>query len=326
MGYVYHTNSRPREALASYSEAAVLDPVNFNLHARRCIALADMARYDEAEAACTHARAVAPTASWPYVASSWLEQARGRIDAALKWNALAIEASPDEFELYDDRAGLLLILGLPTQARETLERARTTAGNEEAIAVRLAEIAYYDGGSSAAVPLLRAGRFESSTRADTLLRSARLYMLLGDAAATKRLLQKALAAPDLSRTTLDQPWYLRVGESYGVVQAQAEMSLGDRRSALHDLEILLASLRTMEQAGVERYGVYYLRATAMAMRGDGDAAMVALGHAAELGWRGTMQATHNPALAALQPRSDFRALIERVQLQNQRMSAALPAR
>ncbi len=323
MGYVYITNSRPRDALANYSAAAVLDPLDFNLHARRCIALADMARYDEAEAACSHARALAPAASWAYVASSWLESTRGRIDVALKWNAMALGASPDEFELYDDRANLLMMIGLPARAREALERARVTGSNEEAIAIRLAEVSYYEGGASTVEPLLRAGRFDSSSRSDTLLRAARIHMLLGDALAAKQLLQKALAAPDLSRTTLDHPWYLREGESYRLVLAQAEMTLGDRRSAQQQLEALLASLDAMERAGVERYGVYYLQAMALAMRGDGDGAMVALGHAAELGWRGAMQATRDPTLTALQSRADFRMLIERLQLQNQRMSATL---
>jgi len=57
------------------------------------------------------------------------------------------------------------------------------------------------------------------------------------------------------------------------------------------------------------------------MRGDADGALVALGHAAELGWRGAMQALHDPALASLQSRADFKALLQRLQEQDQRMSA-----
>jgi TolB-like protein/DNA-binding winged helix-turn-helix (wHTH) protein len=325
MGYVYITNSRARDALASYSAAAILDPLDFNLHARRCIALADMGRFDEADAACAHTRALAPAASWGYVASSWLESARGRIDAALKWNAVALNASPDEFELYDDRSNLLLTLGLPAQAREILERARAAGVSDEAVAVRLAEVSYYESGPAAALAQMQVGHFDSSNRADILLRAARLHSLLGDAPATKQLLQKALAAPDLSRATLDHPWYLREGESYGLVLALAESRLGDRRSAEQQLDILLAALERMKQAGVERYGVYELRAAVLAMRGDADGAMVALGHAAELGWRGVMQAMHDPALDSLQSRADFQALLERLRAQNQRMSANLSA-
>lgn len=325
MGYVYGTHSRPRDALASYSAAAILDPLDFNLHARRCIALTDMARYDEADAACEHARALAPTVSWSYVASSWLEWARGRIDTALKWNEMALKSSPDEFELYDDRANLLLTLGLTAQARDTLERARAAGGNDEAVAIRLAEVSYYEGSSSAELAWVRTGHFDSSNRADTLLRAARLHLLLGDAPAAKQLLQKALTAPDLSRSTLDHPWYLREGESYGLVLAQAELGIGDHRSAEQHLETLLRSLNSMRQAGVERYGVYDLRASVLAMRGHADEAMAALGRAAELGWRGATQALHDPTLATLHSRTDFRALIERLQLQNQQMGAKLSA-
>ena len=321
MGYVYITNARPRDALTSYSAAALLDPLNFNLHARRCIALGDMARFDEAEAACAHARALAPDASWSYIASSWLETARGRIDEALKWNAMALKESPDEFELYDDRANLLLTLGLPAQARETLDRARATGGNEEAIALRLAEISYYEHGAPAAAALVQEGHFDSSNHADTLLRAARLHVLMGEAPLAKKLLEKALAAPDLSRTTLDHPFYVRQGESYGLIMALAENGSGDRHAAERQLDALLAALDHMKQAGMERYGVYTLRADVLAMRGDADGAMVALGRAAELGWRGATQALRDPALAPLQARGDFKALLERLQEQDQRMGA-----
>lgn len=326
IGYVYLTTARPREALASYSAAALLDPLRFDLHARRCVALADMARFDEAETACGHARALAPNASWPYVASSWLEDARGRIDDALKWNAMALKASPDTFEAYDDRMNLLLNIGLPAQARETLESARPAADNDEAIAIRLAEVSYYENGPAAALALLRAGRFDSSNRTDTLLRAARLHMLLGEAAAAKQLLESARSAPDWARATLDDPWYVRVGESYGLVLALAQRSLGDRRSEEQQLDTLLASLESMKQAGIERYGVYYLRAAALAMQGNGDGAMATLGRAAELGWRSATRAQHDPALTSLQSRADFQALLERLRLQDQRISLKLLTR
>lgn len=173
---------------------------------------------------------------------------------------------------------------------------------------------------------MQAARFDSSSRADTLLRAARLHMLLGEALAAKQSLEKALAAPDLSRTTLDHPWYLREGESYGLVMALADIGIGDRRSAGQQLDTLVASLETLRQAGVERYGVYELRAAVLALRGDTEGAMVALGHAAELGWRGAEQALHDPALDSLQSREDFRALMARLQQQDQRMSANLTVR
>jgi transcriptional activator of cad operon len=325
MGYLFIYNARPRDALASYSAAATLDPRNFNLQARRCIAFTDMARFDEADLACTHARALAPESSWALVASSWLDWARGRIDQALKWNALALKASPNEFTLYKDRSNLLLSLGLPASARAALEQARTTAPNDEAVAVRLALISYYEGGVPALRGQLTGTHFEASTRADTLLLAAHLQLLLHDAPKARRLLDQALAATDLGRDTLDNAWIEREGESNELAMAISELWMDDRPAALLRLDALAARVQALMQAGVERYGAYKLRAEVLALRADADGAMLALRHAADLGWREAMQAEHDPALESLRARSDYRLLIERAKQQNLQMQAGVSA-
>jgi TolB-like protein/DNA-binding winged helix-turn-helix (wHTH) protein len=319
MGYLFIYNARPRDALASYSAAATLDPRNFNLQARRCIAFTDMARFDEADLACAHARALAPGSSWALVASSWLDWARGRIDDALKWNAQALQESPNEFTLYKDRSNLLLSLGLPASARATLERARQAAPSDEAVAVRLALISYYQGGAPALREQLAATHFEASTRADTLLLAARLQLLLHDAPAARRLLDQALAATDLGRDTLDNAWIEREGESNELALALTELWMDDRPAALRRLDALATRVQGLMQAGVERYGAYKLRAEVLALRADADGAMLALRHAADLGWREAMQAEHDPAFESLRARSDYRALIEHAKQQNLQM-------
>ena len=325
MGYLFIYNARPRDALASYSAAATLDPRNFNLQARRCIAFTDMARFDEADLACAHARALAPESSWALVATSWLDWARGRIDDALKWNALALKASPNEFTLYKDRSNLLLSLGLPASARATLEQARATAPSDEAVAVRLALVSYYEGGVPALRAQLNGAHFEASTRADTLLRAAHLQLLLHDAPAAKRLLDQALAASDLGRDTLDNAWIEREGDSNELAMAIAELWMDDRPAALLRLDALAARLQSLMQAGVERYGAYTLRAEVLALRADADGAMLALRHAADLGWRAAMQAEHDPALESLRARSDFRLLLGRAKQQDLQMQARVGA-
>lgn len=325
MGYLFIYNARPRDALASYSAAATLDPRNFNLQARRCIAFTDMARFDEADLACAHARALAPGSSWALVATSWLDWARGRIDDALKWNALALKASPNEFTLYKDRSNLLLSLGLPASARATLEQARQTAPSDEAVAVRLALISYYEGGVPALRGQLAGTHFEASTHSDTLLRAAHLQLLLHDAPEAKRLLDQALAANDLGRNTLDNAWIEREGESNELAMAIVELWMDNRPAALLRLDALAARVQGLMQAGVERYGAYTLRAKVLALRADADGAMLALRHAADLGWRDAMQAEHDPAFESLRARSDFRLLIERAKQQNLRMQARASA-
>jgi TolB-like protein/DNA-binding winged helix-turn-helix (wHTH) protein/Flp pilus assembly protein TadD len=319
MGYLFIFNARPRDALASYSAAATLDPRNFNLQARRCIAFTDMARFDEADLACAHARALAPESSWALVATSWLDWARGRIDDALKWNALALKASPNEFTLYKDRSNLLLSIGLPASARATLERSRPSAPSDEAVAVRLALISYYEGGVPALRSQLATTHFEASRRADTLLLAARLRLLLHDAPEAKRLLDQALAATDLGRDTLDNAWLEREGDSNELVMAIAELWMDDRPAALLRLDALAARIQGLMQAGVERYGAYTLRAEVLALRADDDGAMLALRHAADLGWRDAMQAEHDPAFESLRARSDYRLLVEHAKQQNLQM-------
>ncbi len=323
MGYLYIYNARPRDALVSYSAAATLDPRNFNLQARRCIAFTDMARFDEAELACGHARALAPGSSWALVASSWLDWARGRIDDALQWNAQALKASPNEFTLYKDRSNMLLSLGLPASARAALERSRQAAPSDEALAVRLALIRYYEGGAPALRAQLTGTHFETSTRADTLLLAARLQLLLHDAPAARRLLDQALTAPDLGRDTLDNAWIEREGESNELALAITELWMDDRPSALHRLDALASRVQGLMQAGVERYGAYKLRAEVLALRADADGAMLAMRHAADLGWRDAMQAEHDPAFEALRVRGDYRALIEHAKQQNLQMQARI---
>ncbi len=270
-----------------------------------------------------HARALAPSGSWAYVATSWLEWARGRIDTALNWNALAIKASPDEFDLYDDRATLLLTLGLTAEARQTLEEARAATGNEERAGVRLAQVSYYEGGAAELRARMAAAHVESSTHADTLLLAAREELMLDDAAAARRLLDKALAAPDLGPRPLDDPWYERQGESADLVLAMAEMGVGQRETAQRRLDALLVRLDRLKQGSVERYGVYKLRAAALAVRGDLDGAMTALSHAADMGWREATQALRDPAFAALRSRGDFQALMSRIQGEDLQMRSGM---
>jgi hypothetical protein len=262
---------------------------------------------------------LAPDASWAFVATSWLDWARGRIADALKWNALALKASPDEFTLYKDRSNLQLSLGLTAAAAATLEQSRTTAPNDEAVAVRLAQISYYDGGAPALRTSLASAHLDASTRADTLLLAARLALLLHDAPAAKRQLERALAAPDRGRDTLDNPWMERDGDSNELTMAIAELRTDDRPSAQRRLDALAVRLEGLMQAGVERYGAYKLRAEVLALRGDADGAMLALRHAADLGWRDALQAAHDPAFESLRARSDYRLLIERVNRQNLQM-------
>src|SRR5215469_6484886 len=129
LGFYYLVNGQPRDALRYYSHAADLDPLDYNLAAQRCTAFADLGQYAGAAAACDRSRNLNPQAVWPYSVSSDLEEARGRLVEALRWNSEALARSADAQEVYAQRSALLLRLGLPERARESYDTAVVATGN-----------------------------------------------------------------------------------------------------------------------------------------------------------------------------------------------------
>jgi hypothetical protein len=89
------------------------------------------------------------------------------------------------------------------------------------------------------------------------------------------------------------------------------------------LDAVSATLDQLIRNGVKRYGIDELRATVLALRGDGDGAMRALSLAADLGWRRSWWAEREPDVSALWARSDFRALMARVNESNSELRKSI---
>jgi tetratricopeptide (TPR) repeat protein len=249
--------------------------------------------------------------------TSWLASAQGRLDEALQWNEMALEVAPDVFALYRERAVGFLTLGLPARARDTLEVARAKTKEEEGVNEALADVAYYEGGAAALRAYLAATRLEESSHSGTLLSAAYYRLLIGDAAAARPLIERALKAADYIPGTLESPWdAARWGHSDDLTIAMVELRNGDKPSALRRLDAVSAMLDQLVRNGDKRYGVDELRATVLALRGDGDGAMRSLAGAADLGWRRAWWAEREPDVSALWARSDFRALMSRVNESN----------
>jgi len=318
MGRLFLINKgQPRDALYNYTQAAALDPLNYQPQAQRCVALQDLGQYDEAASACGRARALQPQAYWPLTVTSWLASAQGRLDEALQWNEMASKAAPDVFALYRERAVWFLTLGLPARAREALEAGRAKSKEENAANDALADVAYYEGGAAALRAHLATARVEESSHSGTLLSAAYHRLLIGDAAAARLLIERALKAADFMPGTLESPWdAARWGHSDDLTIAMVELQNGDKPSAMRRLDAVSATLDRLVRNGDKRYGVDELRATVLALRGDGDGAMRSLSRAADLGWRRAWWAEREPDLSALWTRSDFRALMTRVNESN----------
>jgi transcriptional activator of cad operon len=323
MGRLFLMNKgQPRDALDNYTHATVLDPLNYLPQAQRCVALQDLARYEEATTACDKARELQPQASWPMTATSWLMAAQGRLDEALKWNEQALKAAPDVIDTYMERATIFMILELPQRARETLELARVQTKQEEAVNQALAEVAYQEGGADALRAHLVAARLEEASAAQALFAAAYNRLLVGDTSAAAQSIQRALKAADVSAGALGDAWgAARWGHSNELTMAMVELQMGDKPSAMRHLDTLSAMLDHLVQAGERRYGVDELRAAVLALRGDGDGAMRSLTIAAEKGWRRSWWAAREPDLSSLWARSDFRALIARVSRSNAELAA-----
>jgi TolB-like protein len=313
-------DGRPREALETYDRAAALDPLNSVLQIQRCTALEDLARYEDAMVACERARVLQPGRS-SADRLNWLAESRGRIDEALRWNAESIKAEPnDDFDLYWNRATLFLAIGLASPARAAIEAGRKETQDNIGADAALVRVAYCEGGADALRHYLASVHPEESPNAVVLQEAAYSHLLLGDERGVKGLIERMLAAPDRMPGFAEIPWYARgeraIGISYRLDLAAAEIALGDGESASRELGVVLQMVNRMIGAGVQRYATYELRAKIYALQGKGDDAMRDLNTAVQLGWRRAWWAVREPYLASLRRRSDFQALISRVNLSN----------
>jgi tetratricopeptide (TPR) repeat protein len=330
IGRIQLDDGEPRKALRTYDQAAALDPLNYKVQVQRCTALADLAQYENALSACERARVLQPGSPDAADRLHWLAEARGRIDEALRWNTQSINAEPnDDFDLYWDRAGLFLSIGLSAAARESIDIGQGRTKDDIGTKAALVRVVYCAGGAGALKRYLDSSRLEEDSSAIVLNEAAYAHLILEDAAAVNGLIARALVAPDRLPGFAETPWYARgeraAGISYRLDLATAQIQLRDRASALRELEPVLSMVNEMIAAGVERYATYELRAKVYALEGKGDDAMRDLNRAVKLGWRRAWWAMNEPYLASLRSRSDFQSLIKQVDLSNQQLVEKLSA-
>lgn len=213
LGYLYLTSGEPREALKNYTRAVLLDPINGNLQAQRCLALQDLAQYDEAARACERARALDAQSEWPFTATAMLADARGRIDEALQWNKAALERSPNLTADLRQRGEWFLTLGLTDQAQSEYQKAiESVAGDarQETHLLNLGlRIAFARGGAAALRAEIAATRIEPTTAPEIKLLVAEAALFVNDAALARHLIDSVLADKTLTPTVLGSPWAAR---------------------------------------------------------------------------------------------------------------------
>jgi transcriptional activator of cad operon len=324
IGRIRLFNGQPRESLKFYDRAAALDPLNHTLQEQRCTVLGDLAQYAEAMKACRLAQTLQPDVASTADRLAWLAESQGHLDQALRWNAEAIKVEPDDdFDLYWRRATFFLAIGLAKEAQIAVDRGLAATKDSDDAKIARIRIVYYSGGAEALRKYMESVGLEPSTNALTLFEAGYSRLLLGEPAAAKQLIARAIVAPDRVPGFAELPFYARgeraVGTSYRVDLAVADLALGDPASAQRELSKVLEMLNRMIADGVERNATYELRAKVYALQGKGDAAMHDLAKAADLGWRRVWWATHEPYFASLSARADFQALMSVVSASNDRM-------
>jgi hypothetical protein len=101
---------------------------------------------------------------------------------------------------------------------------------------------------------------------------------------------------------------------------------GDAAGADKRLDELAVLLDGLTNAGVETYGLHYLKASLAAMRGNAEAAMQELNRAAQIGWRDAWLAERLPYFDSLRERPDYRELLAAVRAKNAATAAKLKER
>ena len=327
LGYLKLTNGEPRAAQDYYSRAIELDPVSGYLYAQRCMALTDLARYAEADRACDRSRTLTTGAAWPLNASAALEEARGRIDAALGWNAAALRISPDLTSALSQRSLWLLNLGLVSDAREVYNEAVATVGGDRFGSIRLLEAGFNvtlaEHGAAALGNAVSAMPGDKLASPEIRLQVAEAALFANNPRLARKMVDAALADPALEPALLNSAWLARFGKSYQITAATAKILTGDSAAAASHLASLDRLLDQVANDGMRRAGIEELRAQAAALRNDPQAARQHLQAAIALGWSGAWRVRYEPYWASVRERAGFQALLQQVSASNDAMRSRL---
>lgn len=323
LGYLQLISGEPRDALQQYTRAALLDPVNGNVHAQRCLALQDLAQFEEAAGACERARAIEPQSEWPFTATALLASARGRIDEALQWNRAALQRSPNLTSALVQRGEWLLMLGLTDQAHGEYQKAAESVAGDVWRNAHVLNLGFRLALARAGITELRARiaatPVDPGTAPEIKLLLAEASLIADDAPRARQWLDSALADKTLAPTALGSPWSARTGDTYQLAAAMIKARTGDAAGAAAHLAELTKLLDRMTAAGMRRYGLEELRAKVATQRANPDEAIRALRAAASLGWPGERRARVEPYFAALRDRNDYQEIIRRVAASNDAM-------
>jgi hypothetical protein len=144
-----------------------------------------------------------------------------------------------------------------------------------------------------------------------LINAAECMLMLDDKVVASKLVSRAMAAVDYTEANLSDPWYFRQGSSDALTVGAVMLRSEDSASGLRTLSALREKVQDLIDKGLERAATYELLAEIVGEMGD--AAIRALRHAVDLGWRDEWWLTHSPHLASIRSRSELLRLVTEIQ-------------
>jgi TolB-like protein/Tfp pilus assembly protein PilF len=326
LGAAYEYRAEPRLALASFDQAAQLDPLHVVLHVRRCLTLQNMGRYPDADAACERAIVLQPNIPNALWARGLLALSQGHTGQAIAGYREAIVRAPRRADLHAQLGWLYLDIGMPEGARRSYDAAVNASPDDPTWKVERARFFLTGADPKALAGYLSALDLSDSRDPQVLLDYALMLVTAGDATHAHAEAERAATLPDYhaDRALIDV-WKTRWGRSTTLTLAEIALANGDRAGAEHNLAAVLDWIDRVEHGGQVWYGAQYLRASALALRGNPDQAMVALRKARDLGWRSGWWMRSDPALKTLRGRPDFAALLRAIDDINAVSRQGLPA-
>ena len=199
--------SQPVEALADFDRAIALTPNSSTAHAGRAMALADMRRYDEAEAAAGMALRLRPSDPFAQGSAGYVHLLKGEFAAAVEAFTRALALQPDDPAWLSYRAEANEAMGQMDVALADLDRiAATSPNNPNSHFQRARVLAHWSGDRQAdalaaidrAIAASPNSPYYRSWRGDFLYRFGRRE----EAAASYR---EALAVLERRLATSDHP-------------------------------------------------------------------------------------------------------------------------
>jgi len=330
LGRYYLVNAEPREAISYYTIAAALDPRDFGPPTFRCIALIDMAQFDDADKACAQGRMLGPNSAWVYSVSSSLEAARGRLDEAMRFSTASLERDGNVMAAHAERIRWMRRLGLMKEANEAFRAAMASdpaaARRSTQLMTLGASLSIDSGGAQGLKKFIENFDLAKADDPELLFELANSWLLVGGYVQARACIERAMTSRDFNVEDLSSPWLARTGRSFLLVSVVAQRQGGEPAVAERHLAQLETLLARMSDSGVRTAGLYDLKAQVATLRGKSDDALAALKRAIELGWAGVWTAERDPVYAPMRERADFRALLAAVRANNARTAVKLKER